>query len=152
MPEQRDEPLQSLRRLGSRARGGQIEEQAADDGEGKACEGGVVDGGGLGGRAQPGVDGGGNQLVERDLAVRTAGVALEEQSLEGPERGIAQVSPQLKEPVGGRRVQRFEHPLLASFHLLHHRDQQRVARTEMVDEHPMAGAGRGSDVTQRSVA
>jgi hypothetical protein len=103
-------------------------------------------------RAEPPIDGLGVQPVERLLAVRPAGVALEEQPLERPDLGPAQVGPHRRHRLGRVVGKRGEHQLLATLDLRHDRHHQFVARTEVMDQHPVARAHRCGQITQRASA
>ena len=69
---------------------------------------------------------------ERLLALRAAGVALEEQALERAQLGPAQVGPHGGDPLDRVGGQVAEDAPLAPLYLLHDRQQQLVPRPEVV--------------------
>ena len=91
---------------------------------------------------EPAVDGRREQPRERRLALRRPGVALEEQPLERPQLGPAQVGPHGREGVGRVVGQLGERRRLAPLDLLDDREQQLVPRPEVVEEHAVARADR----------
>ena len=131
----------------------EVEQQAAGDGEAEAGERRVDRAAGvLVGRVEPAPHGRREQPRERRLALRRPGVALEEQPLQGAQLGAPQVGPHRRER--GRRVvgQRAEHGRLPPLDLLDHRDEQLVARSEVVQQHPVARADLLGDRAERPPA
>ncbi len=141
------EAVQRGGRGGAIAGGHEVEQQPADHGQAEAAGGRIavlVD--------EPRRHRAGQQLVERRLPVGAAGIALEEQALERPQRGVAEVGPQRAEPLV-RRTSEGGHELgLTGLHRLHDGDHQVLSRPEVVDQHPVAGADVLGDVAQRTVA
>ncbi len=82
--------------------------------------------------AQPGVHGVGQQQVERRLPVCAARVALEEQSLEGAHRGIAELCPDLRHSIRRAPVECCDALRLSGFDLADDRQEQLFPRPEVV--------------------
>jgi hypothetical protein len=89
-------------------------------------------------------------------ALQRLSVELEEEPFQGRELGGAHLLPEA--PGRGGKVscltaeQIGEKPTLAVLGLLDHRDEQALFRPEVVDEHAVAGAERGGQLSQRDVA
>ncbi len=83
-------------------------------------------------------------------------VDLEEQALVRPERRVRDVVPRAAHDLGRRRVlveqHRRDRRALLGLDRADDLDQQALARPEVVDEHPVAGAEGGGEATEAEVA
>ena len=101
---------------------------------------------------EPAVDGTGNDTRERLFALGRAGVALEEEAFQLAQFGATKVGPHGGKAFGRIRRQIGTKRHLAALDLLDDRNQQIFSRSEVVQQHSMAGADRVGHVAQRSVA
>ena len=101
---------------------------------------------------QPGVDGAGQHARERLLALRAAGVALEEEPLERTQLRPADIGPHRGHRVGrlGGGVRKDRH--LATLDLVDDGEQQLVTGPEVVQQHSVTGADGFGDLAKRPIA
>jgi hypothetical protein len=119
----------------------QVEQQAAGDGEAEAGERGIDRAAGaLVGRVEPAPHGRGSSRVNGASPWRRPGVALEEQPLQRAQLAPPQVGPHRRERRSGSSGSASNTARLPPLDLLDHRDEQLVARPEVVQQHPVARA------------
>jgi hypothetical protein len=94
----------------------------------------------------------GEQRCERLLASARTRVTLEEETFSRPQTWIAQTLPHRVRQLLGRRLERLEQPALVLFDFADYLRKEAVARTEVMDEHPVTRADRRGNIAQGTIA